>query len=215
MSAELQNQIDELKQRISQFETEHAEHRQSHNSRRGVQGIAGPKGDTGSVGPSANPREVAELAANIVQKIYRYDAQNAKFDAFMDELEGEIARVKANLRFAIIEELKLSGVLDEKGNAHPSLRGEHGADSTVAGPTGSVGAKGNSGVDGKSVSKEEVAQLIRQILDEKPEKFRGLTGRDGVGKQGSTGADGKDGMTEEDVLNLVVKAIADPSLLDR
>jgi hypothetical protein len=204
--AGLEAKLDSMSKRHDAFETVHV-------SRRGVSGPQGLRGETGSVGPSANPQEVAKLAADIVQKMFRYDRQNEKFEAFMNELEGEIVRVKANLRFSIIEELKLGNILDEGGKAHPSLRGERGADSTTVGPRGDTGATGvgRNGADGKSVSKEEVAALIRQILDENPDKFRGHVGRDGASIQGTSG---KDGMTEEDVLNLVIKAISDPSLLN-
>src|SRR6267143_1804942 len=134
----------------------------------------------------------------------------------MVELECEIARVQVDLRFAIIEELKLAGVLDAQGNAHPNLRGETGsagADgvSNIPGPKGNSGDSGADGRDGKSVSKEEAAELIRQTLDENPEKFRGLGGKDGVERKGATGLAGLD---EEAIINLVVKAISDPSLLE-
>src|SRR6266480_7036820 len=116
--SELQQQIDELKQRISQFETEHAEHRKSHNSRRGVEGGRGETGPVGPVGPPADVNQVAEIAAEIVKK-----AQIAKFQALLNELEAEVGAVKTALRWSIIEELKLSGFVDSEGRVVPGPAG--------------------------------------------------------------------------------------------
>src|SRR5205814_8888322 len=75
-----------------------------------------PQGEPGVAGPSADPRQVAEIAAEIVKK-----AQIAKFQTLLNELEAEIGAVKAALRWTIIEELKLSGFVDaERSEEHTS-----------------------------------------------------------------------------------------------
>ncbi len=213
----VEDRVAALEKQLDSFAADHHDFRKAHISRKGPEGGRGERGETGATGPSANPQEVAKIAAEIavetVKKAFRYETQTAKFETLIKEFESEIAALRAALKFAIIEELKLGNILDEQGNAHPNLKGERGEDSHVQGPRGDsvTGPVGRAGADGKSVSKEEVVQLIRQILDENPEKFRGLTGKDGIGIQGAVG---KDGMTEEEVLNLVIKAIADPSLLE-
>src|SRR5437667_3243520 len=147
MSVELQHQIDELKQRITQFEAEHAEHRKVHISRKGPEGGRGERGETGPTGPSADPQEVATLAAELVKKSFRYETLVAKFQTLLSELEGEIVAVKASLNFAVIEELRLAGYLDANGNAVP---GPAGADSQVPGPQRVQGEQALQGTAGKN-----------------------------------------------------------------
>src|SRR6266403_3860233 len=87
-----------LEQQVESFAAEHSDFRRVHVSRRGVEGGRGPQGEPGVAGPSADPRQVAEIAAEIVKK-----AQIAKFQTLLNELEAEIVAVKAALRWSIIE----------------------------------------------------------------------------------------------------------------
>jgi len=161
----LEQRVAELESKLGSISERHNEFEKVHVSRRGVEGGRGPQGEPGVAGPSADPRQVAEIAAEIVKK-----AQIAKFQTLLNELEAEIGAVKAALRWTIIEELKLSGFVDAEGRAVP---GPAGADSHVPGPKGDKGDAGLTGPAGKD----------------------GVDGRDGadgqsvVGPQGPTGKD--------------------------
>lgn len=65
-------------------------------------------------------------------------------------------------------------------------------------PPGRIGDKGRDGVDGKSVSINDVAPMLRELVDNAvaalPKAVDGKDGRDGLaGKDGRDGIDGKDG----------------------
>jgi hypothetical protein len=145
-----------LEQRVESFAGEHAEFRVSHNSRRGVEGRPGPRGETGATGPSADPKQVAEIAAEIVKKAFRYETQIAKCESLLKEFEAEIIAVKTALRWAVIEELKASGVIDAEGHA---VSGPAGKDSQVSGPKGDKGdtVTGPSGSNGRNGRDAKIA----------------------------------------------------------
>src|SRR5713226_2291971 len=106
-------EVQSLEQRVAGLEsqlhsilTKHTEFEKVHVSRRGVQGIAGPKGDIGSVGPSANPKEVAEMAAELVKKSFRFETFQREFESLLKDLESQLVVPKVALRVAIIDELR-------------------------------------------------------------------------------------------------------------
>jgi len=130
--------------------------------RRGLRGESGPAGVPSNIpgppGKDADPAEVAELL---------------KPDL--------IAAIKSEIRPAIVEELKSSGVIDADGKAIlipgpegkpstiPGPMGPAGRDSTVPGPRGEIGPAGRDSVvpgpRGESgVTLEEVSNLIREII---------------------------------------------------
>jgi hypothetical protein len=146
-AVDLQTQVDELRQKLNGFIKQVDEYEKVHVSRRGVQGIAGPKGDTGATGAPADPKEVAAIAAQLVQRAYRFDRANAQFDRLLSDFEAEIKAAKAAIQWAVVEELKVSGVIDSEGNAILK-EGLAGKDSQVPGPEGRAG---RDGVDGQSI----------------------------------------------------------------
>jgi len=203
MSEISREEFDALQSVVSKMVFEVAEHRTVHLSRRGAEGGRGIQGETGAVGPSADPQEVAAIAAKIAVEnllhVFRYETQTAKFENLIKEHESEIVALRAAMKFAIIEELKLGGVLDEQGHAHSNLKGERGEDSHVQGPrgdsvTGPVGRAGTNGRDAKiavgSVTSGETASATLreengvQVLDfVLPRGERGSAGRDGADSQ--------------------------------
>ncbi|HYT20124.1 MAG TPA: hypothetical protein VEW05_07815 [Candidatus Polarisedimenticolia bacterium] len=160
-------------ERIVQIENYLNELSLHRDSRRGPEGPRGHQGEQGPQGAPADPKQVAEIATELVKKAFRFETQIAKFESLLKDLESEIAAVKAALRWAVIEELKLGGVLDAEGRAVP---GPAGADSHVPGPKGDKGDAGLAGPAGK-------------------DGVDGRDGRDGadgqsvVGPQGPTGKD--------------------------
>src|SRR6267378_1083319 len=152
-----------LEEKIDSFAAEHSEFRSVHVSRRGAEGGKGEPGPVGATGPSADPNQVAEIAAEIVKRAFRYENQIAKFETVLNELKGEIGVVLASLRWAVIEELKISGIIDSEGRAVP---GPAGADSQVPGPKGDtgdvgpIGQTGKDGVDGRDGADGQEGQSI-------------------------------------------------------
>jgi len=67
--------LEALVERIEALEQEHGEFRKVHVSRRGVEGGRGETGPAGPVGPPADVNQAAEIAANLVQKAWRYETQ--------------------------------------------------------------------------------------------------------------------------------------------
>ena len=191
-----------LEQQVESFSAEHSDFRKVHISRRGVEGGRGPQGEPGVAGPSADPRQVAEIAAEIVKK-----AQIAKFQTFLNELEAEIGAVKAALRWSIIEELKLSGFVDSNGRAIPGPQG-------LAGPTGSQGERGEQDLQGNA-GKNGVDGVAGRDGSDGAKGERGLQGEPGVsnipgpqGERGEIGPEGLrgypgEGLSKQDVIDLV------------
>ncbi len=200
---DLKIQVDELRKRVEILLDDHQDFRKVHISRRGPEGGRGIQGETGATGAPADPHEVAAIAAKIAVEnllhVFRYETQTAKFEKLIKEFESEIVALRAAMKFAIIEELKLSNILDEHGNAHSNLKGERGEDSHVQGPrgdsvTGPAGRAGTNGRDAKiavgSVTSGETASATLreengvQVLDfVLPRGERGSAGRDGADSQ--------------------------------
>jgi hypothetical protein len=129
------------------------------DSRKGLDGARGPEGPASTVpgpagkdGKDADPSVVAEL----VKKSLKRD-----FEEFVDKVEGELVLAKAAIRALIIDELKISNVIDAKGNAIliPGPAGAPGKDSTIPGPAGKDGKSivGPAGRDGRDANDPKVA----------------------------------------------------------
>ncbi len=182
--AELESKLDSISKRHTEFET-------VHTSRRGVAGGRGETGPAGPVGPPADVNQVAEVAAEIVQKAWRYETQVSKFENLIKEFESEIVALRAALKFAIIEELQLSGFVDSEGRA---VSGPAGADSQVPGPQGERGEQGLQGNAGKN----GVDGVTGRDGNDGVKGERGLQGEPGVsnipGPQGERGEIGPEGL---------------------
>ncbi len=224
-------EVQTVEQRLAALEQEHVEFKKVHVSRRGVQGVQGERGETGATGPSADPKAVAEIAANLVQKALRYETQVSKFENLIKEFESEIVALRAALKFAIIEELQLSGFVDSEGRAVP---GPAGADSQVPGPKGDsiAGRDGVDGIPGRDgrdatitvgsvTTGSEASVIVRedngvQVLDfvlprgergpagadSKIPGPRGERGESGIGPEGLPGLPGE-GLGKTEVIELV------------
>jgi len=179
-----------LEQKIDSFAAEHSEFRSVHVSRRGAEGVRGPQGEQGPEGAPADPKLVAEVAAEIVKKSFRYENEIAKFEIILNELKGEIAVVLASLRWAVIEELKLGGVLDAEGRAVLGPQGERG-EQGPKGERGEQGLQGNAGKNG-------VDGAAGRDGNDGAKGERGLQGEPGVsnipGPQGERGELGPEGL---------------------
>ena len=178
-------------ERIVQIENYLNELSLHRDSRRGPEGPRGHQGEQGPQGAPADPKQVAEIATELVKKAFRFETQIAKFESLLKDLESEIAAVKAALRWAVIEELKLGGVLDAEGRAVP---GPAGADSQVRGPKGKQGERGLQGDAGKNgVDGRDGRDGSDGVKGE-----RGLQGEPGVsnipGPQGERGEIGPEGL---------------------
>jgi len=208
---DLQTQVAELRKRVESLLDDHQDFRKVHVSRRGAEGGRGERGETGATGPSANPQEVAkiaaEAAAETVKKAFRYETQSAKFETLIKEFESEIAALRAALKFAIIEELQLSGFVDSEGRAVP---GPAGADSQVPGPRGEKGDKGDTGPAGKDGVDGRDGQDGKSIVgpqgpagkDSTIQGPRGERGESIIGPEGLQGLPGS-GLSKTEVVELV------------
>ena len=199
--AGLESKLDSISIRHLEFETVHV-------SRRGVSGPVGPTGPTGSTGAPADPKEVATLASEIVKKSFRYDTERAKFETLLSELKGEIGVVLASLRFAVIEELKLGGVLDAEGRAVLGPQGPAGKDSITPGPTGSQGSTGPAGNDGVDGRDGRDGQDGKSIVGPQGPAGADSTVPGPKGTQGEVGPEGLrgypgEGLSKQDVIDLV------------
>lgn len=97
-----------------------------------------------------------------------------------------------DIRRVVVEVLSSA----EMRNAFRGEAGRNGKDSTVPGPRGSCGPEGLRGPVGDSPTEHELRTLIRQVIDENPEQFRGPighAGRDGKDAVGMRGPQGKPG----------------------
>jgi hypothetical protein len=187
-----------LEERVSEVE-KYLEGLSLHrDSRRGLEGargepgadstVPGPQGVPGKDGKDVDITKVVEAALKV--------------------LEFEVGAAKAALRWAVIEELKSSGVIDAQGNAIPGPTGAFGADSTVPGPKGDVGPSGRDGVDGKDGKHGRDGE--RGLTG--PQGERGLAGPTGsqgpTGPQGERGEEGQQGipgvgLSREQVIALI------------
>lgn len=227
---ELAKKIDSFSKKIDSFSDDHEFFRKVHVSRRGESGGRGEIGPVGPQGPPADHTQVAEIAANLVQKALRYETQVSKFENLIKEFESEIVALRGALRFAIIEELQLSGFVDAEGRAVPGPTGATGA--SVVGPKGDDGLTvvGPRGRDAKieigsvtvgseasvSLREHEGVHVLDLVLPRAERGEQGLPGRDGVsdvpgergergeqGPEGLRGYTGIDGFSREQVIALI------------
>ncbi len=156
------------------------------DSRRGLEGPAGKPGADSTVpGPQGAPGRDGR-DADITEIV----------EAALKALEFEVGVAKAALRWAVIEELKTSGVIDAQGNAVPGPVGATGADSTVPGPTGARGERGERGEQGPQ---GEPSQVPGPRGEQGPQGERGEQGPQGEpsqiqGPQGERGEIGPEGL---------------------
>jgi hypothetical protein len=184
-----------VEERLAALEQEHAEFRSVHVSRRGVEGPRGERGEQGPQGPPADPQQVAKIAAELVKKAFRFESERAKFETILkdlnDQIDSALITVKGALQFAIIEELKASGVIDAEGKAVP---GPKGADSQVPGPKGDTGPAGRDGY----TPQKGVDYFDGRDGERGPKGDRGESGEQGEpgpqGPQGERGEMGPDGL---------------------
>jgi hypothetical protein len=101
------------------------------------------RGEPGPAGKDADHAHAAEIAKNSLKR---------EFEESLKNLEFEIGAAKSALRWAVIEELRATGVIDAEGNA-VLIPGPPGKDSTVAGAKGDsiIGPAGRDGRDAKIV----------------------------------------------------------------
>lgn len=148
----------------------------------GITHLLGPKGEPG---PKWERSEVAEVVREVLKEVlagesYRgepgptgapgKDADASKIaEAALKILEFEVGAAKAALRWAVIEELKATGVIDAEGRAVPGPSGAQGP----KGDKGDRGEPGKDGIDGQTIV--------------------GPAGRDGKGERGERGEQGPQG----------------------
>jgi hypothetical protein len=206
-------EVNSSEQRIAKLEEAHAKFSHWDNCRRGPEGPRGHQGEQGPQGPSADPTQVANIAAEIVKKSYKFESQIskvenlvAKFEQLLKNLAFEVTAVKASLQWAVIEELKRSRVIDAEGNAIliQGPKGDTGAESTIAGPSGKDGMDGKIGPAGRdakiqigsvvsgetasaSLREEDGVQILDLVLPRGEKGETGATGASIVGPKGDKG----------------------------
>jgi hypothetical protein len=122
----------------------HRDSRRGTEGARGEQGIPGPVGQAGPPGKDADVREVVETAKRAIQEEFNRPSVRRVVEEAKQAIQEEYGTAERVLREVVLHELKSSGVIDEEGKAI-LIPGPVGAPSTVA------GAKGDPGIDGKSI----------------------------------------------------------------
>jgi len=215
-----------LEERVSGLEKYLEDLSLHRDSRKGLDGARGEKGKpgrdsvvAGPQGKDADPAQVAEIAKTLLRR---------DFQTAIENLESEITAAKAILRWAVIEELKASGVVDSDGNAIPGPTGVSGpkGDSTI-GPAGKDGESivGPAGRDATivvgdvavgekasvSVREENGVHVFDFVLQrgERGEKgadstVEGPVGPKGDSIEGPQGNPGTDGMSRQAVIDLIL-----------
>jgi hypothetical protein len=198
-----------VEDRLAAIEARHSEFEKVHVSRRGAEGARGERGEQGPVGPPADPNQVAAIAAELVAQKFRHAEQVARFERLLKQLEDQIASaetmVKAGLRFAVLSELRETGLIDSKGQPSPRLKGDKGdkgdtgekGDPGEKGDKGDQGNAGRNGVDGRHGEKGDKGE-------------QGVSGAQGPqGPQGLKGDKGEMDISNPSFRNAVAQVVLD------
>jgi hypothetical protein len=174
-----------------------------------VQLKTGPKGDRGEAGHTPTREQLVPLILETVAETYRGPAGK-------DGKDGRDGPSPADVNMIIhamfykpdgTPEHHFQGPRGETGR--PGRDGVNGANGATGpqGPCG-VGSPGPRGEEGRAPTKDDLKTLIREVLNENVERFRGVPGRDGAnstipGPEGKAGAPGRDGLTEGQIRTLI------------
>ncbi len=181
----LNNALSVLESQTKRLEQDHLE------KLRGPAGLRGERGLTGA--PGRDAKEVKLVIGRVITGDEAAARIREEGGAFV--LDLCLPKADPGPR----------GLLGLPGKDAVAKDGKDGE--SVVGP---AGRPGRDGVDAAPISNKDVENAIRKILEQNPEKFRGLAGESIIGSKGERG---EPGMTREEIGQTIIEVLSNAGVI--